>query len=204
MGKGVHSFCAKLRREIKVESSDREIRILTERKVYENGFGELFDDIVEFLPQGERGTYVRWRWKAPYSVAILPILTSERALLVRSYRHSARGIVTEAVKGFGIAGRPPAEVAAEELKQELGLRCEQVQHIGEVITDPGFTSLPMHLFLGNGCNESQSACESTEVIVGSQTIAVESVPSLLRTGEIKDAVTIILLWEAYSRMEGSK
>src|SRR6185437_6673310 len=107
-----------------------QIRLVRERVVYANRYGALYDDDVEFRPSGIPGRYVRWKWSAPYSVAVLALLDAHTALLVRNFRHSARQEVSEAVKGFGDVDRSPDQVAAAELREELGFRASGLTFIG--------------------------------------------------------------------------
>src|SRR5436190_22243025 len=116
-----------------------EIRILQEHRVYENAYGELFDDEVEFTSSATVGTYVRWQWKAPYSVAVLAVVGRKYVHLVNSFRHSARRNVFETVKGFGRTDVEPAQQAREELEEELGFVTNELEYLGEAVTDPAFS-----------------------------------------------------------------
>lgn len=172
------------------------IRIKQENLVYENPFGKLYDDDVIFLPQSVDGKYVRWTWKAPYSVAILPMLSEEHALLIRSFRHSARKALLEVPKGFGAIDEEPILVAKKELEQEIGLRSENIIYLGTVVTDPAFAYHPMHLFIAYDCTSSKSHHESSEVIIESRKVNIKNVSQLLESKTIEDAVTLLLMWLA--------
>lgn len=172
------------------------ICIKKENLIYENPYGQLYDDDVIFLPQSASGKYVRWCWKAPYSVAVLPMLDVDQALLIKSFRHSARKAVLEVPKGFGAIGEEPISVAKKELEQETGLRSEKIDQLGTVVTDPSFAYHPMHLFIAYDCASSKSQHESSEVIIETIRINIKDVPRLFRNKVIEDAVTLLLLWLA--------
>ncbi|HEX8322057.1 NUDIX hydrolase [Longimicrobium sp.] len=173
--------------------SDPEIRIIQERLVYESRYGRLYDDFVEFLPQGATGTYLRWEWEAPYSIAVLPILLTGEIILVESFRHSARGTVLEVPKGFGRTGTAPVQIAHEELAEEVGLQSTEIRSAGMIYTDPAFAYAPFHLFVAQGCSGTQARPEESEVIVRSMKYALSEVPGLLAAGTVNDAVTVLLL-----------
>jgi ADP-ribose pyrophosphatase len=177
-----------------------EIRIIRENAVYENAYGRLFDDEVEFTSSGTSGTYVRWQWTAPYSVAVLPVVGRDEVRLLNSFRHSARQNVTEAVKGFGRVNTPPDQSAREELEEELGLRAGRLEYLGEVVADPAFACHTMHLFIAWECVPVKARPEASEVIHGPQAFCLENVPEVLPQRRITDAVTILLLWESYYRV----
>jgi 8-oxo-dGTP pyrophosphatase MutT (NUDIX family) len=172
------------------------IRIVRDRLVYANSYGDLHDDDVEFLPGGIPGRYLRWRWRARYSVAVLALEDPGTALLVRNFRHSARRDVLEAVKGFGDDTRAPGDVARDELHQELGFHASSLTFLGISVADPGFAYHPMHCFLAAGGIDRQRRPEDSEAIGETVRFAVSRTPEALTSGEVLDAVTLLLLWQA--------
>lgn len=173
------------------------IRIVRDRVVYTNQYGALYDDDVEFLPLGAQGRYVRWKWSAPYSVAVLPLQDIQTALLVRNFRHSARRQVLEAVKGFGDAAKDAAEVAAAELREELGFTSLSLSFLGTTIADPSFACHPMHCYIATGQIDAPMKPERSEAIGGIEKFPLARTPEALGSGEIQDSVTLLLLWQAW-------
>jgi len=105
-----------------------EIEIIREQPVYENQYGILYDDEVIF-PSGVSGKYIRFLWKAPYSVAVLPVIENDRIALISSFRHGLRGWTLEIPKGFGKPDIPPKKVAQLELIEETGLSCKRIHKL---------------------------------------------------------------------------
>lgn len=174
------------------------IEILQERRVYESEFGCLYDDQVRFALSGHQGTYLRWSWAAPYSIAILPLVPNGFVLL-RNYRHSARRLILEVPKGFGSAGVPPEATALRELEEETGLSAASVKHCGAVTTDPAFAHHSMHMFIGLGCTPGVSRPEVTEAIGSAETFGISELDALLSSESVvTDAVTRLLLHEVRS------
>jgi len=185
--------------------SDQEtpsIRIVRDRLVYANRYGDLYDDEVEFRPRRVRGRYVRWQWRAPYSVAVLPLLDHQIALLVRNFRHSARREVLEAIKGFGDEARDPAEVAVAELREEIGFSTVSLSFLGVTIADPGFAYHPMHCFTATGQIDGPTNPEHSEAIGGAEWFPLARTPEVLASGEVQDSVTLLLLWQAWQAERG--
>jgi ADP-ribose pyrophosphatase len=179
------------------------IRIVRERVVYANGYGNLNDDDVEFEPAGTRGRYVRWQWRAPYSVSVLALTDPGTALLVRNFRHSARREVLEAVKGFGDATRSPDDVARAELHEELGFTTDQLVFLGTTFADSAFAHHPLQCFLAMGRIDGLSAPENSEAIGGFAQYSLSRTPQALKSGEVQDSVTLLLLWQALHWMRKS-
>lgn len=102
------------------------MKIVREREnlVYENRYVAVYDDDVAF-PSGEKGAYFRTQWKAPYGVAIVPVIGDE-VILIRSYRYTEGAIVTEIPQGFGTDGSSPEADAVRELYEETGLRSKEL------------------------------------------------------------------------------
>jgi len=180
------------------------IEIVQDRLIYKNQYGSLYDDNVRFMPSGARGTYVRWNWSASYSVAVLAMPTPDTALLVRSFRHAARREVLEAVKGFGHDSIDPADAARRELSEELGFMADDFEFLGIALTDPAFAYHPMHCFLASGRLIEAPAPELSEAISGPEYFRLRDLPSALATGNLQDAVTLMLLWQAFFRTAGER
>ena len=182
-----------------MEDNTPTIRIIRNRLVYANRYGDLYDDDVEFQPAATRGRYLRWRWRAKYSVAVLALPRPGIALLVRNFRHSARSEVLEAVKGFGDNAKDPADVARSELREELGFIADELVFLGTTFADPAFAHHPMKCFLAIGQVDQAAMPENSEAIIGSEHFPLSRTPTALRSGEVQDSVTLSLLWQAYYR-----
>jgi 8-oxo-dGTP pyrophosphatase MutT (NUDIX family) len=200
-GTGIPNLCAWSKADRRVHfMTDEEppsIRIVRDRLVYANRYGELYDDDVEFRPGGVRGRYVRWQWRSMYSVAVLALADPGTALLVRNFRHSARREIIEAVKGFGDDSLPPVDVARHELREELGFTAAGLTFLGKAVADPGFADHPVHCFLATGKVDGLPHPEDSEAIRGITRFPIAETSEALASGRIEDSVTLLLLWQAY-------
>jgi 8-oxo-dGTP pyrophosphatase MutT (NUDIX family) len=174
-----------------------ELRITRERIVYESSYGRLYDDDVRFESSGTVGTYLRWAWNSPFSVAVLPV-HGNNVTLIRTFRHSARRLVLEAPKGFGVDGSSPADIARQELKEETGLVAGDLMPLYAVTVDPAFAYLPMYLFIAKNCVQGASSPELSESIVSVEVHDREQVLAELTSDhDPVDAATRLLLLESY-------
>jgi len=170
-----------------------QIKILSDRVVYSNAYGALYDDDVRF-PSGKVGRYIRFVWSAPYSVAVLPILTDGRIVLQKCYRHALREWSIEVVKGFGHEGWEPEETAAQELAEEMGLYSESIERITTVVTDPGFVAHPTVLLVAPDCvSTGNRHLEDTESILSLAPLDLDAVNELVVGGSVVDAVSLVLI-----------
>jgi ADP-ribose pyrophosphatase len=169
------------------------IEIREARSVYRNKWGTLFDDCVEF-PDGSEGTYLRFVWASPYSVAVLPITAQGDLIFVDIFRHASRKWHCEVPKGFGAADAKPVDAAGRELAEETGYSSSKWQSYGTVWTDPGFNAAECHLFIARGCEISRSpAPEHSEVISGVRIFSPARAAAGLAAGFFDDALTTCLV-----------
>ncbi|MGL5827650.1 MAG: NUDIX hydrolase [Nocardioides sp.] len=173
------------------------IEILTERLVYENAYGTLWDDEVRFHPSEAEGSYVRWTWTAPHSVAILPELGTDFCL-IKSYRHSLRGYSVEVPKGFGDHDLTPEQSASKELLEETGLIATRMEYLGTFHTDAAFCATPMHCFVARSCTLGTPNHEATETIATTVLISQASTRNDVFSAGVTDTTSLLLL-EMYRR-----
>lgn len=175
----------------------KHIETVKQQVVYENQFVTVYDDLVQF-PHGNVGNYFRYRWKAPYGVAILPIYANS-ALLIDTYRYSELARSIEVPQGFGTHGSTPEADARRELMEECGAAAQNLKFVGVVGRD-----FKTHLFvteLNDPPLKSRSSPESTEVIHG--TIILDSIRlrELIRDGSIYDCVSLYLITMFFNSRE---
>jgi 8-oxo-dGTP pyrophosphatase MutT (NUDIX family) len=186
----IPEICESLREDMK----NSEIKIVNENIVYENEYGQLYDDDVMFLPQEIPGKYVRWKWNTSYSVGILPITKDNEFILIESYRHAARKSVIEVPKGYGEDGVDPLEMAKRELAEETGLESDRWEYLGEVLADTSFTYHPMKLFIAWDCRDANlTHYEDSEAIIAKYKYPLASIPELTKKPAIYDLVTLFML-----------
>lgn len=184
-----------------MEVANDEIHISQQRVVFDNNYGTLFDDYVTF-PSGTSGSYLRWVWKAPDSVAILPVTPDGRLVLLQTFRHGVRRRILEVPKGFGTAGVEARANALRELREETGMVPTLLESIGELFVDPGFIAQPTKLFLAMGSlRVAEPQHEMSEAIMATVEFSPEQSRVAISDGTIVDAVTVVLILSYLSRGE---
>ncbi|HEU4424804.1 MAG TPA: NUDIX hydrolase [Pilimelia sp.] len=103
--------------------------------VYEDQYFLLVRDAVRFRT-GRRGGYVRFVGTDPgANVAVVPLVSDGRMVLVRHFRHGTRQWHWEIPRGFSEPGAAAVSTARRELAEEVGLRVDTVRLLGRVCTD---------------------------------------------------------------------
>ncbi len=158
--------------------------------VYQNHYIRLYDDIVCF-PSGLTGTYLRLEWNWPYNVAIVPVTSQGKVLLLNQFCYARQKTVIQIPKGMGDEKMSGTESAKKELLEEIGGSSNKIEQLRVLFSDPGLIANPMHVFVAWDIVLSDVPnYEEEEVVSGILERSLVS-PNLL--DGIEDAITIASL-----------
>lgn len=153
-------------------------------------------------PDGEILTreYVRH----PGAVVVVPIVDGD-VVLVRQYRAAIDRDLLEIPAGKrDVPGEPPAETAARELREEVGLVAGSLTLLTEFFNTPGFSDEYSYCYLATDCTavpmERQGAEERHMDIVR---VPLLDAVARIASGTIDDAKTIIGIMLAQHRLTAS-
>jgi ADP-ribose pyrophosphatase len=137
----------------------------------------------------------------PKSVAILPITERGKVLLEKHYRFAPLQEIIEVPAGWLQAGEKPIDGARRELMEETGCSAYQLRSLGSILPAPGYSTEEIYLFIAKVTTQRQSnqSLELGEIITAS-TFSKRQVVSLIRSGRIRDAMTISSVYRA--RLKG--
>ena len=130
---------------------------------------------------------------------ILPAFDDGTIALVRQYRHPAVRYLLECPAGTLNDQEPPAEGAARELEEELGLVAGKMEKLCEFFVSPGFCEEKMWLYLAIDLAATAQRLEEDELIEVVR-LPLERALQMITDGEIEDAKTIIGLMLAAPRI----
>ena len=162
--------------------------------------GRLFDLRLDTLQSPEGHTFRREMVYHPGAVCMIPVDGEDRLLLVEQYRHGARTRLLEIPAGTLEPGEDPAETAARELREEVGMRAGQVESLGGFWIAPSYATEYIQLFL---CSELTpdplpgDEDEDIEIV----RMTREEATAAVDEGRINDAKSIagILRWDRLRR-----
>lgn len=152
----------------------------------------VVEDTVTF-PDGSSGTLDVVRH--PGASAVLPFVGDPNTpdpsiLLIRQFRHAANGWLLEIPAGRLHAGETPDTCALRELREETGYRAGQLTHLTSILTTPGFSDEVIHLFMATQLERGPTQRDADEFIEPAE-FPLSAVRELIRTGEMRDAKSII-------------
>ncbi len=169
--------------------------VISQREIWNGGFLSVSDDTFE-LDSGSKVS--RLVVHHPGAVVVVPVTSEGLVVAIRQFRAAAQGELVELCAGKrDILGELPIETARRELKEELGLEAEEFVELAGFMNSPGFCDEFTHLFMARGLSHvgrvPQSVEEAESKVV---VLRLEMLASYLADGTVKDAKTIIGLFQA--------
>jgi ADP-ribose pyrophosphatase len=151
--------------------------------------GRVIEVTVDTVSEGEI-TYEREVVHHAGSAVIVPVFDDGTIALVRQYRHPALRYLLEVPAGTLGRGEAPAEGAARELEEELGVVAGCLEKLSEFFVSPGFCEEKMWVYLATELRQTEQRLEDDEILDVVR-IPFSQALSMITTGEIEDAKTII-------------
>ena len=167
---------------------------LKRRKIFSGNAVNFRADLIR-LPNGK--TASREFIDHPGAVAILPVLKNGDIVLVRQYRYPVSSATLEIPAGKLHSQKDPLIARARaELREETGYAASRLKKILSFWPSTAFSNELLHVYLATGLRPGAQAPDEDEFI-NVETLPFKSAVRMIRTGEIKDAKTIIAL-QAYA------
>lgn len=146
------------------------------------------------LPNGKEAT--REVVEHPGAVAIAALNEKNEIILIHQYRAPVDEVIIEIPAGKLERGEDPFLCAQRELEEETGWLAGKWEHIFTFYTTPGFSDEVMYLYLAKDLQVSQQSLDEDE-FVEIITVPVEAALEMAKTGQIKDAKTIMGIEASY-------
>jgi 8-oxo-dGTP pyrophosphatase MutT (NUDIX family) len=162
------------------------------KQIFENDFFNVFEDDV-IQPDGKKGTYATI--KMPPGVCILPIDDEDFVYLTKQFRYSAGGETLEVAAG-SVEDESALEAAKRELKEELGIKAEELEEIGKIELDNSIIKNEVTIFTARGLSfekPDRDSSEEMEIVKIKFSEAIEKIYN----GEISHSLSCVLLLKAW-------
>jgi ADP-ribose pyrophosphatase len=166
--------------------SDLTERQLSTEQIYSGRVISLHVDEV-ILPNGQQST--REIVRHPGAVAIVPIDSSGRVVMVEQYRYAAQRTMLEIPAGTLKLGEDPDLCAERELQEETGYKPGKLTKLGSIFLAPGYSTEQIHLYLATDLTESRLAMDEDEFI-NVHTLSFDDIHAQIASNAICDAKTI--------------
>jgi ADP-ribose pyrophosphatase len=129
----------------------------------------------------------------PGSVVLLAVPSPGQVILIRQYRYSIDRDIWELPAGTLESGEDPADAAARECEEELGLAPGRVSRLAAFYPTPGFCDELMTYYR---CDELRPpAADSTvakdeDEVIEPRTFSIDEARHMVAVGEIVDLKTV--------------
>jgi ADP-ribose pyrophosphatase len=126
------------------------------------------------------------------SISIVPVDENGQLYFVRQYRHAAQKDLLELPAGTLEEGEPPAEAAAREIREEIGMAAKDIKEIGSFYLAPGYSTELMHVYLATGLTHDPLDPDADEYL-SVEKMSVAKAFELAESGQILDSKSLAAL-----------
>lgn len=125
-------------------------------------------------------------------VGALPITGEGNVILVRQFRKPFEGYTLEIPAGKREKGEEPVKCALRELAEETGIKAGKLTFLVEMLPSPGYTNETVYIYLAEDLTFGEASTDEDEFIEVAE-YPLDDAYELVKTGEIKDAKTVIAI-----------
>lgn len=133
----------------------------------------------------------------PGAVAILPLVSDEKIILVKQYRHPIGKWILEVPAGTLKEGESPEECALRELEEETGYKAGKLTKMLTIYPSPGYSTETIHIYIASKLERSTQRLEEDEELETVEIGLDEAIRKLLKSGEVDGKTLIVLLYYRY-------
>lgn len=164
-------------------------KVLRTETIYRGKVFSVRKDQVEY-PNGRRGSLDIVEHTG--AVTLVPIDEQGHIWFVRQFRHAAGAELLELPAGTLEEGEEPETCAHREVREEIGMRAERIELLGEFYLAPGYSTEYMYVYRATGLSEDPLQGDEDEFLNVVRIPAGEAF-RMAENGEILDAKTIAAL-----------
>lgn len=181
------------------------------REVRQSRHGEELRWLVNretFVNERTGDSITRSTLRHPGICVMVPLLGDGRILLMNQYRYPVEEALWELPagtldgreeEGRMVSTETPAECAARELLEETGYEAARLEKICECYAMPGMSDEVIHVYAASGLTHRGQSLDIGELIYEIRPFGAEEITSMIASGAIRDAKTLVGLLIALSR-----
>lgn len=163
-----------------------------ERKVYSNEYIQLYEDLLDI--NGFKKIYVRGKRKNFSTV--VPFLSVDKILVIKSYRHLVDSLQFEIPSGYIEDGESPKDAAIREFKEETGYSASKILFVGEYTLDYSMFEQKGYIFAAYGLLQNQQQQLGLMESIKIESLTVDHIKEMLLNGKILNAASIVALYRS--------
>ena len=168
------------------------MKIESSKHVHSNNFIQVYEDVINI--GGTEKIYTRVKRKN-YST-VVPFISKDQILLIKSYRHLINSIQIEVPSGYIEPGEEPKEAAVRERREETGYKANKIIGIGSYTLDYTIFDQKGYLFVAYDLEYRGLQQLGTMELIEPAFMTVKEVLKLLSEGKILNASSIVAFYNA--------
>lgn len=172
------------------------MKLIKSTTVYQGKVFNVSQDLIK-LPDGEVHQ-IDLIQHLP-AVTMLPVDNDGQIWFVRQYRHPAGRHLLELPAGVMDVNELPEVSALRELREEIGMGAQNLEHIGSFYLAPGYSTEYMHVFWASDLYPSPLPGDPDERIEIVK-IPITQISNLIENGDVQDAKSLSTLFLAQKRL----
>jgi len=133
----------------------------------------------------------------PGAVAILPVISRDRILLINQYRYPVGKWILEVPAGTIKDGESPDECALRELEEETGYKARILKKMLTIYPSPGYSTESIHIYVASGLEKSTQKLEEDEELTIIEMGVDEAIEELMKRNEVDGKTFLALLYYKY-------
>lgn len=153
--------------------------------------GKVFDHQVDEIEYASDNIGIREVAIHPGGAVVVPVKDDGKIILVKQFRYPLQKTLIELPAGKLDKGEDPLICATRELEEETGYRAKEIKKLGEIYTAPGYCTEVLHIYFAGGLIPGNHNREEGEMGMEILELSVQEIESLILSGKITDAKTIV-------------
>ena len=163
-----------------------------ESKVYSNEYIQLYEDLLDI--NGFKKIYVRGKRKNFSTV--VPFLSVDKILVIKSYRHIVDSLQFEIPSGYIEDGESPKDAAIREFKEETGYSASKILFVGEYTLDYSMFEQKGYIFAAYDLLQNQQQHLGLMESIRIESLTIDHVKEMHLNGIILNAASIVALYRS--------
>lgn len=174
--------------------------VFIEREPLYKGFLNLYKDRF-LMPHGKT---VDYETLCPRSAAaiVLPVLPDGRLVIVKEYRYPLRRYLLSLPGGYIDDGETAEEAALREMREEVGLSCDEMMLLGKTYPYAGISDQCIYYLTANHCVKTHSLQHEASELITTEAWELKELVQALRMPselEVDGNLTTCLFYYLQSR-----
>lgn len=163
-----------------------------ENKVYSNEYLQIYEDLLDI--NGFKKIYVRGKRKN--FATLVPFLSVDKILVIKSYRHLVDSIQYEIPSGYIEDDESPQDAVIREFREETGYSASKILFVGEYTLDYSMFEQKGYIFAAYDLLQNQQQHLGLMESIKMESLTIDHVKEMLLKGKILNAASIVALYRS--------